>query len=57
MEKFGCDKPDLDHQKLVELSDIFKQEIQSFSDPANDNNSRIAALVVRGNLKRLKRAN
>ena len=48
MEKYGCDKPDLRNPlKLVELSDIFKQEeFKVFSDPANDNNSRIAALVV-----------
>ena len=48
MEKYGCDKPDLRNPlKLVELSDIFMQEeFKVFSDPANDNNSRIAALVV-----------
>ena len=48
MEKYGCDKPDLRNPlKLVELSDIFKkEEFKVFSDPANDNNSRIAALVV-----------
>ena len=48
MEIYGCDKPDLRNPlKLVELSDIFKQEeFKVFSDPANDNNSRIAALVV-----------
>ena len=48
MEMYGCDKPDLRNPlKLVELSDIFKQEeFKVFSDPANDNNSRIAALVV-----------
>ena len=48
MEKYGCDKPDLRNPlKLVELSDIFKQEeFKVFSDPANDDNSRIAALVV-----------
>ncbi len=48
MEMYGCDKPDLRNPlKLVELSEIFKQEeFKVFSDPANDNNSRIAALVV-----------
>ena len=48
MEEYGCDKPDLRNPlKLVELSDIFKQEeFKVFSDPANDKNSRIAALVV-----------
>ena len=48
MEMYGCDKPDLRNPlKLVELSDIFKQEeFKVFSDPANDKNSRIAALVV-----------
>ena len=48
MEMYGCDKPDLRNPlKLVELSDIFKQEeFKVFSDPANDNNSRIAALVI-----------
>ena len=48
MEIYGCDKPDLRNPlKLVELSDIFKQEeFKVFSDPANDKNSRIAALVV-----------
>ncbi|MDA9730759.1 aspartate--tRNA ligase [Gammaproteobacteria bacterium] len=48
VEMYGCDKPDLRNPlKLVELSDIFKQEeFKVFSDPANDNNSRIAALVV-----------
>ena len=48
MEKFGCDKPDLRNPlKLVELSDIFKnEEFKVFSEPANDKNSRIAALIV-----------
>ena len=48
MEEYGCDKPDLRNPlKLVELSDIFKsEEFKVFSDPANDENSRIAALVV-----------
>ena len=48
MEKYGCDKPDLRNPlKLVELSDIFKEEeFKVFSDPANDDTSRIAALVV-----------
>jgi aspartyl-tRNA synthetase len=48
MEEYGCDKPDLRNPlKLVELSDIFKEEeFKVFSDPANDNTSRIAALVV-----------
>jgi|TARA_B100000524_G_scaffold123517_2_gene60739 aspartyl-tRNA synthetase len=48
MEEYGCDKPDLRNPlKLVELSDIFKgEEFKVFSDPANDDNSRIAALVV-----------
>ena len=48
MEEYGCDKPDLRNPlKLVELSDIFKsEEFKVFSDPANDKNSRIAALVV-----------
>ena len=48
MEEYGCDKPDLRNPlKLVELSDIFKEEeFKVFSDPANDDTSRIAALVV-----------
>ena len=48
MEKYGCDKPDLRNPlELVELSDIFKEEeFKVFSDPANDDTSRIAALVV-----------
>ena len=48
MEQYGCDKPDLRNPlKLVELSDIFKEEeFKVFSDPANDGTSRIAALVV-----------
>ena len=48
MEKFGCDKPDLRNPlQLVELSDIFKnEEFKVFSEPANDKNSRIAALIV-----------
>ena len=48
MEKYGCDKPDLRNPlKLVELSDIFKnEEFKVFSEPANDKNSRIAALIV-----------
>ena len=48
MEEYGCDKPDLRNPlKLVELSDIFKEEeFKVFSDPANDGTSRIAALVV-----------
>ena len=48
MEQYGCDKPDLRNPlELVELSDIFKEEeFKVFSDPANDDTSRIAALVV-----------
>ena len=48
MERYGCDKPDLRNPlQLIELSDIFKkEEFKVFSDPANDNNSRIAALIV-----------
>ncbi|MEC7271352.1 MAG: aspartate--tRNA ligase [Pseudomonadota bacterium] len=48
MEKFGCDKPDLRNPlQLVELSDVFKnEEFKVFSEPANDKNSRIAALIV-----------
>ena len=48
MERYGCDKPDLRNPlQLIELSEIFKKEdFKVFSDPANDNNSRIAALIV-----------
>ncbi len=48
MERYGCDKPDLRNPlQLIELSEIFKkEEFKVFSDPANDNNSRIAALIV-----------
>ena len=48
MEKYGCDKPDLRNPlKLVELSDIFKQEeFKVFSAHSNNENSRIVALRV-----------
>ena len=49
METYGSDKPDLRNPlKLIEVSELFtKEEFKVFSDPANDSNSRIAALVIK----------
>ena len=49
METYGSDKPDLRNPlKLIEVSALFaKEEFKVFSDPANDSNSRIAALVIK----------
>ncbi len=48
MEQFGSDKPDLRNPlRLIEMAEIFKEEeFKVFSDPANDSESRIAALVI-----------
>ena len=48
MEHYGSDKPDLRNPlRLVEIAEIFKEEeFKVFSDPANDTESRIAALVI-----------
>ena len=48
MEQFGSDKPDLRNPlRLIEIAEIFKEEeFKVFSDPANDSESRIAALVI-----------
>jgi aspartyl-tRNA synthetase len=48
LEYYGSDKPDLRIPlKLVEISDLMKSvEFKVFNDPANDPDSRIAALKV-----------
>ena len=48
MESYGSDKPDLRNPlKLVEVKKLFqKEEFKVFSDPANSDESRIAALVI-----------
>ena len=48
MNLYGCDKPDLRNPlKLNEVSEVFlSEEFKVFSEPANDKNSRIAALVI-----------
>ena len=48
MEHYGSDKPDLRNPlRLVEIGKIFKEEeFKVFSDPANNPESRIAALVI-----------
>ncbi len=48
MRDYGCDKPDLRIPlKLVDISDEVKdEEFKVFSEPAKDNNSRVAALKV-----------
>ena len=50
MEKFGTDKPDLRNPlEFVEVKELFvDSDFKVFSDPANDLNSRIAALKVHG---------
>lgn len=46
MEKYGSDKPDLRIPlELIEVSDLMKDvEFKVFSSPANDENSRVAAM-------------
>jgi len=48
MEEFGSDKPDLRNPlRLIEVKKFFeKEEFKVFSEPANDDESRIAALVI-----------
>ena len=48
IEKFGCDKPDLRNPlTLCEIKEIVKKvEFKVFSDCANDDQTRIAALKV-----------
>jgi aspartyl-tRNA synthetase len=48
MEEFGSDKPDLRNPlRLKEVKSLFeKEEFKVFSEPANDDESRIAALVI-----------
>ena len=48
MEEFGSDKPDLRNPlRLKEVKRLFeKEEFKVFSEPANDDESRIAALVI-----------
>ena len=48
MNFYGCDKPDLRNPLILnEVSEVFlSEEFKVFSEPANDKNSRIAALVI-----------
>ena len=48
IRKFGCDKPDLRIPLFLEdIKDLVKdQEFKVFSDPANDENSRVVALRI-----------
>ena len=48
MSLYGCDKPDLRNPLILnEVSEVFlSEEFKVFSEPANDKNSRIAALVI-----------
>ena len=48
MNLYGCDKPDLRNPLILnEASEVFlSEEFKVFSEPANDKNSRIAALVI-----------
>ena len=45
---YGCDKPDLRNPLILnEVSEVFlSEEFKVFAEPANDKNSRIAALVI-----------
>ena len=48
MNLYGCDKPDLRNPLILnEVSEVFlSEEFKVFSEPANDKNSRIAALLI-----------
>ena len=48
IEKYGIDKPDLRNPlELIEVKDLFKEcEFKVFNEPANDIDSRIAAIKV-----------
>ena len=48
MNLYGCDKPDLRNPLILnEVSEVFlSEEFKVFSEPANDKNYRIAALVI-----------
>ena len=48
MNLYGCDKPDLRNPLILnEVSEVFlSEEFKVFAEPANDKNSRIAALVI-----------
>jgi aspartyl-tRNA synthetase len=50
MQRFGSDKPDLRIPfELVEIGDLLKDvEFKVFAGPANDSNSRVAALRIPG---------
>ncbi|WP_019613086.1 aspartate--tRNA ligase [Psychromonas ossibalaenae] len=53
MRRFGSDKPDLRIDfELVDIADLVKEvEFKVFSDPANDADSRVAAICVPGGAK------
>ncbi len=48
IEKYGIDKPDLRNPlKLIEVKELFKEcDFKVFNEPANDKDSRIAAIKV-----------
>ena len=48
IEKYGVDKPDLRNPlELIEVKELFKEcDFKVFSEPANDKDSRIAAIKV-----------
>ncbi|MCG6201382.1 aspartate--tRNA ligase [Psychromonas antarctica] len=53
LRRFGSDKPDLRIDfELVDIADLVKEvEFKVFSDPANDTESRVAAICVPGGAK------
>lgn len=57
MQRFGIDRPDLRNPlELVEISELVKNvEFKVFSEPANDKDSRVAALRVPAGGTRLSR--
>lgn len=57
MERYGIDRPDLRNPlELVEVGDLLKNvEFKVFSDPANDADSRVAAICVPDGGTRLSR--
>jgi aspartyl-tRNA synthetase len=57
IEQFGIDRPDLRNPlRLVTVSDIMKSvDFKVFSGPANDEDGRVAAILVSGGSEKLSR--